>query len=251
MLTDPAFYAVSLPAVILYGLSKGGFSGISLLAIPLMSLVLSPVQAAAILLPVLLVQDAVTVYAYRASWDGPTLAAMLPGAIAGIAIGAATAAVVSPDQIRLAVGVLAIVFCLNAWLGPKPSLGALPHDRLKGFGLGALAGYTSFVIHAGGPPYNMYTLPRSHSRDLFVGTSGVFFALVNLIKVPPFLWLGQFSAENLTLSAMLVPVAVAGNVFGIWLVRRIDGALFYRIIYLLTFAVGLKLVVDGAHGLAG
>lgn len=251
MLTDPVFYAVSLPAVVLYGLSKGGFAGISLLAIPLMSLVLSPVQAAAILLPVLLVQDAVTVYAYRASWDGATLAVLLPGAIAGIALGASTAAIVSPDQVRIAVGMLAVLFCLNAWFGPKPALGARPHDRWQGFGLGALAGYTSFVIHAGGPPYNMYTLPRSRSRDLFVGTSGVFFALVNLIKVPPFFWLGQFSAENLSLSAMLVPVAVTGNLFGIWLVRRIDGAVFYRIVYLLTFVVGLKLLIDGLRGVFG
>jgi uncharacterized protein len=250
MLTDPAFYAVSLPAVILYGLSKGGFAGISLLAIPLMALVVPPVQAAAILLPVLLVQDAVTIYSFRNSWDRKTLSMMLPGAAAGIALGALTAALVSTAHIRLAVGILAMAFCLNAWFGPNlRNRPAKPHAAPAALGLGALAGYTSFVIHAGGPPYNMYTLPRLRESALFVGTSAIFFGALNLTKLLPYWLLGQFTVTNLTLSALLVPVAVLGNLAGIWLVRRISSELLYKVIYALTFAIGLKLVVDGVSGL--
>lgn len=246
MISDPAFYAAALPAVILYGLSKGGFAGVSLLAIPLMALIMSPVQAAAILLPVLLVQDAVTVYTFRNSWDRKTLTMMLPGAAFGIALGALTAAIVSTAHIRLAVGLLAVAFCLNAWFGPNlRNRPGQPHDAPVAFGLGTIAGYTSFVIHAGGPPYNMYTLPRLRETSLFVGTSALFFGLVNLAKLPPYWLLGQFTASNLILSALLVPVAVLGNLAGIWLVRRMPTDVFYKIIYGLTFAIGAKLVVDG------
>jgi uncharacterized protein len=242
---------VALPAVCLYGMSKGGFAGVSLLAVPLMSLVVSPVKAAAILLPVLIVQDAITVYTFRKAWDRATLIYMLPGALLGIGAGTLTAATVPPDVIRLAVGLLAIVFCLNAWMGSKPVDGVVkPHNAVAATTFGALSGYSSFVIHAGGAPYNMYTLPRSASRELFVGTSGVFFALINVIKLPPFFVLGQFSSENLALSATLIPVAILANLAGIWLVRRMPTALFYKVIYGLTFLIGLKLAVDGIQALA-
>ena len=246
MLTDLNFYAVALPAVALYGLSKGGLSGVSLLAMPLMALFLSPLQAAAILLPVLLVQDAVTVYTFRHNWDRETLVRMLPGAMLGIGFGALTAALVTPAQIRLAVGLLAIGFCLNAWFGSKPAAGTpLPHNWLRSIGWAAVSGYLSFVIHAGGVPYNLYTLPRISSRELFVGTSSVFFALINAFKIIPYWGLGQLTETNLQLSVVLLPVAVLANLGGIWLVRRIPTTYFYRAIHGLTFCVGLKLVIDG------
>jgi uncharacterized protein len=245
MITDPAFYAVALPAVVLYGLSKGGFAGVSLLAVPLMALVMSPVQAAAILLPVLLIQDAVTIYSFRGDWDRRTLALMLPGAAFGIVLGALTAAFVSTDVIRLAVGLMAIAFCLNAWLGPDLKHAApRPHEPPTAFALSSIAGYTSFVIHAGGPPYNMYTLPRLNGSAAFVGTSAVFFGVVNVIKLVPYFLLGQLTPTNIALSAVLVPAAVLGNLAGIWLVRRMARERFYQVIYVLTALVGLKLVID-------
>jgi uncharacterized protein len=244
MLTDMTFYAVALPAVALYGLAKGGLSGVGLLAIPLMSLLMSPVQAAAILLPVLLVQDIVTVYSFRHSWSRDTLVHLLPGAALGICLGAVTAAVVTPDQIRLAVGLLAVVFCLNAWLGTKPTADApKPQDWCLATGLGALAGYSSFVIHAGGVPYNFYTLPRITTRPLFVGT--------NVFKIMPYWGLGQLTATNLQLAAALLPAAVLANLGGIWVVRHIPTALFYKAIYGLTFCVGVKLIVDGSRAIWG
>lgn len=250
MLNDLNFYAVALPAVALYGLSKGGLTGVSLLAMPLLSLFMPPMHAAGILLPVLLVQDAVTVYTFRKAWDRETLVRMLPGALLGIGFGTLTAVIVTPGQIRLAVGLLAIAFCLNAWFGSKPAGGTqVPHDWLRSTGLAALSGYSSFVIHAGGVPYNLYTLPRINSRELFVGTSSVFFALINVIKIVPYWGLGQLTAANLQLSAVLLPVAVLANIGGIYLVRRIPNLLFYRAVHGLTFCVGLKLVIDGLRAI--
>jgi uncharacterized protein len=250
MLTEPQFYLAAVPAVVLYGLSKGGFSGIGLLAMPLMALVVSPIQAAAILLPVLLVQDAVTVYSFRKAWDRTTLRLMLPGGLLGIGLATLTAALVTQDQIRLAVGLLAIAFCLNAWSKTTRALREpLPHDWPKATTFAALSAYASFVIHAGGPPYNVYALPRIASRELFVGTSSVFFAALNLLKIVPYFGLGQFTATNLKLSAALIPVAIVANLAGIWLVRRIPTVLFFKFIYAMTFCVGLKLVHTGASAI--
>jgi hypothetical protein len=250
MLTDPLVYAAAVPAVILYGLSKGGFSGVGLLSMPLLALVMSPVQAAAVMLPVLLAQDAVSVYAFRRDWEAGTLRRLLPGALVGIGLGFATATMITPDEVRLVVGLLAIAFCLQAWLARGPLIGGHTPQSWGPAGLwGTLAGYASFVIHAGGPPFNIYALPRSASRDAFVATSAVFFAIVNVVKLPAFAALGQMSRETLLLALALTPVAVAGNLAGIWLVKRVPVALFYRLIYLLTFLVGLKLSLDGARAL--
>jgi uncharacterized protein len=250
MLSDLSFYLTAVPAVILYGFSKGGFAGASLLAMPLMSLVMSPVTAAAILLPVLLVQDLVTVAAFRKSWDGTMLAHMLPGAVVGIGLGSVTAALITADQIRIAVGLLAIAFCLKAWWARRAARPtAQPHNILAATGLATLSGYSSFVIHSGGVPYNMYAIPRSPSPEVFAGTSGLYFALVNVMKVPAYFVLGQFTVENLWLSVVLCPIAILGNLAGIWLVRRVPVAAFFRLIYTLTFVVGLKLVSDGVWSL--
>jgi uncharacterized protein len=252
LLTDPMFYATALPAVTLYGLSKGGFAGVSLLSLPLMSLIMPPVQAATILLPVLLVQDAVTVASYRNSWDGATLWALMPGALLGMLLAWLTAAVVSQGLVRLAVGMIAIAFCLNAWfLVPRKVLkpgetGMLkPHNRPLGRILGFLSGYTSFVVHAGGPPYLLYTVPRLPSKEVLAGTMGIMFAALNALKVPPYLSLGQFTRDNMIAALVLMPVAVIANLAGVYLLQRMSPVLFYRVITVLTFGVGITLILQG------
>lgn len=246
MIVDPLFYAAAVPAVTLYGLSKGGFQGIGILSMPLLSLVIAPVQAAALILPVLMVQDVVTVWSYRRTWHGPTLLHLVPGALVGILAGFLFASVVSDAAIRLIVGTIAVGFCLDRWLRARAELiQPKPQNWLSGTVFGALSGYTSFVIHIGGPPFNVYAMPRGLSRDVFVGTSAIFFAGVNWVKVPPFLALGQMTLENLSTSAALFPVAIASNAAGIWLVRRVSPAAFYQIIYGLTFLVGSFLLVTG------
>ena len=246
MIIDPIFYAAAIPAVTLYGLSKGGFQGIGILSMPLMSLVIAPVQAAAIMLPVLMVQDVVTVWSYRRTWHAPTLFHLVPGALAGIAAGYLFASVVSDPAIRLIVGTIAVGFCLERWFRPRSqSALAAPQSWLWGTVFGALSGYTSFVIHIGGPPFNVYTMPRGLSRDVFVGTSAIFFAGVNWVKVPPFLALGQMTSENLATSAVLFPLAILSNATGIWLVRRVSPTAFYKMIYALTFLIGSFLLSSG------
>jgi uncharacterized membrane protein YfcA len=248
---EPIFYAAAIPAVILMGLSKGGFSGLGLLAITLMSLVVSPVRAAAIMLPILIVQDVVTVWAYRNAFDKKLLAIMLPGSVIGIAIGWLVATAVSEAFVRVAVGLISVCF-VGVWVyRQRRSTVAEARQATVGGGVfwGAVAGYTSFVAHAGGPPFQVHVLPLRLSPVMYAGTNAVFFAVTNAIKVIPYVALGQFSPENLGTSAMLFPVAIVSTFLGVWLVRQVDANRFYGIIYALTFVVGVKLIWDGVRDL--
>ncbi len=244
MLSDPLFYLAAVPAVILLGLAKGGFAGIGMLGVPLMALVMSPVQAAAILLPILMVQDVVGVWAFRRDRDDRVLARMLPGAVVGVAAGYALAAFVSVAMVELAVGVTTLVFAVQRLRAGDDTPAAVAHGW-TGVAMGAASGFTSQIAHAGAPPFQMHVIPMRLGRDTFIGTGAIFFAVVNWMKVPAYAALGQFTPDNLRAAAVLVPLAIAATWAGVWLVRRVDATSFYRIINLLMLIVGAKLVWDG------
>jgi uncharacterized membrane protein YfcA len=251
VITDPLFYAAAIPAVTLLGLAKGGFSGLGTLSLPLMALVVSPVQAAAIMLPTLIVQDVVSVWAYRNTWDRRNVVILVIGATTGILTGYLLAAQVSDAAIKLAVGLISIAFALRRLAlergdqEPKPT----PADVPRGIFWGWVTGFTSMIAHAGGPPFQIYVMPQRLPRDVFVGTGAILFALVNWIKVPPYLALGQFTLENMATAGALFPVAIASTWAGVLLVRRVSGKRFYTAVYALLVLVGLKLVYDGAIAL--
>jgi uncharacterized membrane protein YfcA len=252
MTFDLTFFAVMVPAVILMGLSKGGFSGLGLLSLPLMALIVSPVQAAAIMLPILIIQDVVTVWSYRREFDRRNLATLIPGMLLGVLAGYLLAAKVSDAVVGLAVGVISIGFALRRLLAGKSA--AQPVTRANypaGTVWGVICGFTSMIAHAGGPPFQIYVMPQRLPPAVFVGTGALFFALMNWIKVLPYFILGQFSAQNLSASAALAPVAILSTIAGVWLVRRVPAERFYTIIYCLLVAVGVKLVFDGLHPLFG
>ncbi len=256
MIHDWGFYALAIVAVILTGLAKGGFAGLGVAAVPLMALAVPPVEAAAIMLPILMVQDVFSVWAFRKTWSGPILLVMLPGAALGVFLGYSLAAFVKPAVVELAVGVIAVAFSVyRLWSdrrGPvELKTAGLPVwlDRGLGVAAGVLAGFTSQISHAGGPPFQIYALPKRLARDVFIGTSSIFFAATNWMKVPAYLALGQFNRETLLTSAVLLPLAIASTWAGVWLVRRVSGEKFYTVIYALLVVVGGKLVWDGVAGL--
>lgn len=250
LLSDPWFYATSIPAVLLVGLSKGGFGGIALIGVPLMALTMSPVQAAAIMLPILIVMDIVSLWSWRGQRDTETLRIMLPGAMAGIGIGWAMAAFVTVSAVRLIVGIVALLFVLR-WLVQRVGR----RHRLRRQNLaagnfwGAVAGFTSFVAHAGGPPFQVYALALGLAPGTYVGTSVIFFAILNAVKLLPYFALGQFDASNLAASAVLLPLAPVATLTGAWLVRRIKAEHFYPFMYVMVLIVSLKLIYDGVAGL--
>jgi uncharacterized membrane protein YfcA len=249
LIPDPHFYAVAVFAVVLTGISKGGIGAAGGFSVPLLSLVISPVQAAAIMLPILILMDLVGVYAYRRDWDRRNMGIILPAGLAGIGIGWLTFRTLNEDWIRILLGLIACGFvAFNLLAGvPKP---AQP-SRVKGYLCATGSGFTSFVAHAGGPPLAIYLLPQRLEKALYVGTTIIFFTVINAAKVVPYFMLGLFDARNLGTAGVLLPVAVFGILLGIWVRKRLSTGWFYRVAYTLMFVTGAKLLYDGVANLAG
>ncbi|WP_269931402.1 sulfite exporter TauE/SafE family protein [Aminobacter sp. HY435] len=250
LLFDPWFYAAAIPAVILVGLSKGGFGGaVGFVGVPLMALVISPVQAAAILLPILILMDLVSLWTWRGVYDRSILWQMLPGSIVGIGIGWLMASVVTADNVRFIVGAIAIVFVarwIHASLRHGADHKAEPNSIAAAF-WGSVAGFTSFVAHVGGPPFQVYTLPLRLDPKVLTGTGVIFFAVTNAIKLVPYFALGQFDTANLTASLALMPIAPLATLAGAWLVRRMRPEIFYPFTYVTVAIVAVKLLYDGVR----
>lgn len=246
--TDPLFYLLAIPAVTLLGLGKGGFSGIGMISTPLLALVLPPLQAAAIIQPILIVQDAISAFVYRRHFDAWNLKVLLAGAVLGVGAAWLVAVHVSDAFVRLMVGLIGVAFVLYTWFGRVP---AEPRRPRAAWGVfwGALSGFTSTLAQAGAPPFQIHVLPQKLDKLTLVGTTLIFFALVNWMKLVPYFALGQFTAENLTTSALLLPLAIATNFLGFWLVRRVQTETFYKIAYALMFLISLELVRGGLVGL--
>lgn len=239
--------------MLLLGLAKGGFAGIGILAVPLLSLVISPVQAAAITLPILIAQDVVSVWVFRNQWKLDLVAVLTAGSIVGVALGYLFAASVSTAGVELILGVITAGFgAQRLWIERGGAAAATPSnapvlvDRAIGLVLGAVAGFTSQIAHAGGPPAQMYLLPKNLGRDVFLSTSTLFFAILNWIKAPAYVALGQLTPNNLVIAGALLPLAVIATLIGARVVRSLASARFYRIMYWLMILLGAKLAWDGA-----
>ncbi len=247
---DPYFITIAVIAVLIVGLSKAGLlGGLGVVGVPLLTLVMAPRDAAGMMLPVLLCMDAVAIWMYRKECDWSLLKIMLPGAAIGTLIGWALWAFVSDAVVLLMVGVVTLLFVLDAVFPIRKKLEGLPPSKPWGTFWGGVAGFTSFISHTGGPPFQIYVLPRKLAPALYAGTTAFFFAIVNTAKLVPYYFLGQLNVQNLTLSAALAPVGIIGVFLGVYLVRRIDARLFYRIAYWLVFLLALQLIWEGSSRL--
>jgi uncharacterized membrane protein YfcA len=250
LLADPLTLFVLAIAVILLGLAKGGLSGVGALATPLVALVLPPTIAAALLLPILIVQDVVSVWSFRKTWDGWVIAWMLPGAAVGIAAGYAYAERVDEAKLMAALGAITLAFGLyRLWVERGGRVvAASTSPGWVGSLFGVATGFTSQIAHAGGPPFQMWVTPRRLPHLVFVGTSSILFAAINWMKVPAYIALGAFPHEVLFAAALLMPLAIVSTLLTVRWLKRIDGARFYVLIYVLMVLLGAKLVWDGLAG---
>lgn len=245
MIDDPLFYALAIPAVLLVAINKTGFaSGLGVMAVPLLSLSVPPLQAVAIMLVVYCVMDLFAMWAYRRRWSRVNLRILLPAGFVGIGIGWLSAGMLPTSAIKVMVGTIAVWFTLHHWLGPR-GMARSSRAPVKGYVCSAVAGYTSFLAHAGGPPLSMYLLPQRMEPALYVGTAAMYWGVMNFAKLLPFAALGQLDSRNVLTAIVLLPLVPIGARFGVWLNRAVDPRWFYRIAYALTFAVGAKLIWDG------
>jgi len=244
LITDPFFYAVAIPAVLLLGVSKSGFgAGFGSLAVPMMALAVTVPQAAAILMPVLLVMDLLGMAAFRKNVDRDLLRFLLPFGLLGIVMGALLFKLLDPKVVAGIVGGFTLLFLAQRLLFP-PKVDSPPPPRWLGAVLTATSGFTSFIAHAGGPPINAYVIPLRLKPVLFTGTMAFFFFFINLAKWIPYAWLGLLDLRNMLTSLALLPFAPIGVWVGVRIAHRIKPALFYQLVYTGMFLTGIKLVWD-------
>nr|WP_305123360.1 sulfite exporter TauE/SafE family protein [Roseomonas sp. GC11] len=248
MITDPWFYALAVPALLITGISKGGFaSGGGNLSVPAMALLLPAPQAAAISLPVLCAMDLAGLRAWWGRWSAREMRVILPGGLVGIVLGSLAFGAMGDRLTKLMVGVIALAFLARAlWLARRgtPPAPAAPSAVRGGF-WSIVSGFTSTIAHAGGPPLAVYLYPLRLERAQLAATTVVFFGVVNYAKLVPYAALGQLSLGNLLTSLVLLPLAPVGVRLGVWLQGRISDKVFYRLIYSLLALTGGKLVADG------
>ena len=244
MITDPWFYAVALPAVLLLGLSKSGFGGgFGALAVPLMALVVPVPQAAAILLPVLLLADMLGLASLMRDRDRALVRLLLPAGLVGTVLGTVSFGLLPASMVAGVVGVIKLAFLAVRTLFP-PHADAAPPPRWLGLVLGTVSGFTSFVAHAGSPPLAFYVMPLRLQPVVFTATLSVFFAAINLSKWIPYAWLGLIDSRNMLTSLALLPATPLGVWLGLRFVRRVPQLLFYRLFSLGMLLTGCKLVWD-------
>lgn len=245
LITDAGFYAVAVPAVLLIGLSKSGFaSGFGSLAVPIMGLVMPVPQAAAIMLPLLMVMDAATLQQLWRHADRSLLRRLLPWGLAGTLVGWALFGLLSSRAVAGLTGVLTLAFLVQRLFSRARDV---PHvlPRWVGALCATASGVTSFVAHAGGPPVSAYVLPQRLPPLVFSGSMAVFFAVLNASKWGPYAMLGLIDARNMATALVLAPLAPLGVWAGVRLTRHFSAQAFYRLAYAGMLCTGLKLLWDG------
>lgn len=243
MVFDGSFLALLILAVLLTGISKSGFAGgVGVVAVPMLSLKTSPATAVALMLPLLIFMDVFSLKAWWRERVDRILLLMFPPAVLGVVIGYLTYGVFSEAMLKLLLGVFSILFGL--WGLLKPFNGSRASSGV-GVVCGGIAGFTSFIAHAGGPPLNFFLLQKGLSKEAFLGTAVVFLASINLVKLVPYSMLGMVTVENLTVALLMIPVAWLGVRLGLVIQKRIKGELFFRIILILLILLGIRLIFDG------
>jgi uncharacterized membrane protein YfcA len=219
-----------------------------MLSVPLIALAVSPVQAAAILLPILVVMDLFALKNFKAQCSIENLKIIIPGAAIGILLGTFTFSYFSANIIRIIIGTIAVIFTLNYWFQQKVIQGSKP-DLLKGYFWSAIAGFTSFGVHAGGPPISIYLLPQKMDKKILMGTFAWFFTVANILKLIPYTWLGLFDNTNIVTSLILMPLAPVGVALGYFLLNKVSVTTIYSVCYVFLFFAGLSLIYKGSIGL--
>jgi uncharacterized protein len=231
-------------AAVLVGLSKGGLPTVGMLSVPILSLFMSPVKAAVMLLPIYVISDMVGIWLYRKNFSAVNLKILIPAGVAGVVMGWLTASMVSDVAVKLLMGLMGIGFCLNTWLKRKTEQVARPADVRKGGFWGLVAGFTSFISHAGAPPFQIYMLPQKLPKAVYAGTATLLFAVINAAKIWPYQQLRPYAYDDLMSAAVLIPFALVGTVLGAYLTRKINEVWFFKFVQLGLLLVSLKLVAD-------
>ena len=239
------FFFTVVPAIVLFGIAKSGLGGsIALISIPLMTIAMPLTNALGIILPILIFSDFIATYKYRKEYDLETLKLMVPFAVIGIFIGSLTFTFFSEELLKFIIGLMGFLFAGHYFFFKKNKEAKSDKNFLKGGVCSTIAGFTSFCVHAGGTPTSLYLLPLGMKKEIYVGTRIIFFACLNLFKLPLYINLSMTNFETFKQSLILFPVALLGILIGYKLLKIIEEKLFYNILYTLIFITSTKLLYD-------
>jgi uncharacterized protein len=231
-------------AAAMVGLSKGGLPTVGMLSVPILSLFMSPVKAVVMLLPIYIISDLVGLWLYRKNFSAINLKILIPAGVGGVLVGWITASLVSDTAVKMMIGLLGVGFVLNAWRKRHAEQAPKPASWRQGMLWGSLSGFTSFISHAGGPPFQVYLLSQKLSKLVFAGTSTLFFAFINLAKLWPYHTLQPYGSNELMGVLVLIPFALVGTVAGAYLTRKIADDWFFKWVQVGLLAISVKLIVD-------
>ncbi len=245
---DAWFFAIAAPAIVFAGISKGGFgSGAAFAATSILALVLEPGLALGVTLPLLMLMDVAALRPYWRKWDWRVARRLIVGGLPGVALGAWLFARTEPDVFRVLIGVISVGFVI--WqLGRARGWIRLTQTALPGWAgavAGMVAGFTSFVSHAGGPPAAVYLLSLKLDKTTYQANTVLIFTAINVFKFVPYAFLGMFTLQTLTANIALAPFALLGTWLGVkahWLVPE---RAFFLLTYVLLILTGTKLIWDG------
>ena len=235
------FFYAALGSVLI-GLSKGGLPATGMLAVPILSLSISPIHATTLLLPIYIISDAVGVWLYRKNFSSFNVKVLIQGGLIGVFVGWFTATMISEVVVTFLIGLIGVSFCLNAWLRKVKIDEPQKPKTLPGLFWGSLAGFTSFISHAGAPPFQVYVLPQKLSKADFAGTATLVFAVINFAKILPYQDLRPYQWADLMDAFYLIPFAIAGTYAGAILTKKIPDKLFFLWVQIGLFAISLKLI---------
>ncbi|MDF0603469.1 sulfite exporter TauE/SafE family protein [Psychromarinibacter sp. C21-152] len=243
------FWILTVIGSVMVGMSKGGLPIVAMLAVPLLSFIMPPATAAGLLLPVYIISDGYGVWLYRRQFSARNLKILIPAAAIGIALGFSTVAFVPGDAVKLAVGGIGLYYLADKLNRRRnPHAPPRPADVPRGLFWGSIAGFTSYISHAGGPPFQAYTLPQQMPKMVFAGTATIMFAVVNLMKVPPYILAGQITWDSFSATLWLAPAALIGAWSGYRLTQILPEKLFFAFVETALFLVSAKLVWDVVAG---
>ena len=240
------FWIIAVFAAITVGLGKGGLPVIASLAVPSLSLFMSPVTAAGLLLPVYIVSDIFALFFYRKDFDIRVLKISILGMTIGVLIGWATANIVIEWVVTLIIGFMGVIFAVNQLSkNSKKKTNLIKVNQKKGIFWCSVAGFTSFISHNGGPPWQIFVLPLGLSKVVYVGTSVIAFSYVNAIKVIPYFFLGQLIFQSIKIALFLLIPASLAVYIGYLAIKIIPERIFYLLVSWALLIISFKLIWDG------
>lgn len=253
MFSDPVFYLVGYLAIFLIAFSKGAFGGgLALVGVPLLSLVMSPIEAAMVVLPCITLMDLFAVRSFGpSSWSKPDLVWLIPGSLAGIAAGYAFFEFVDPRLVAFTIGAVTLAFAADFFLRRRRATESHPVSKPLALLAGWASGFTSFIAHAGGPPANMYLLRRGLEKSVYAGTNLAMFMVGNFLKLIPYGILIWAKPWTFLASLILMPVVPVGVLLGKWLHDRLEQRRLFFWCYILLSVAAAKLLYDAVRSLLG